>query len=356
MMLMNRLDVYIAKAVLIGVVAALFIIAAVDWLGDLFYQVGRMSADDQFMRVVVVTILDVPHKLFEFLPSALLIGALLSLGQLASTSELVASGASGCSRLRIALVACVMGLLLTVCVGLSVEFYSPISDKIAARFQQGKQADNVLLASDDSYWMRDRDRFVRIGGVISPDYLRDITIYNFGAAGKIAWIGQADAAIRQHNVWNLTNFRRSSFSDQQVTTDQSAEYAWQDLFLTNFLQSMTADPFKLPVKRLSEYISYLDENHLDATAYRVALYKRIAVPFTGLAMLLLALPLVFRPRQLGGMGQRLFFGIVIALLAYVAIEAITNGAVVYQLSPVLAAFAPAVIITGLSMIAFRVIR
>ena len=353
---MNRLDIYIAKSVLIGIVAALFIIAAIDWLGDLFYQAGRMSADDQFMRVVVITLLDIPHKLFEFLPSALLIGTLLSLGQLASTSEIVASGASGCSRLRIALVACVMGLILTVCVALIVEFYSPLSDKFAARFQQGGQAENILLASDDSYWMRDRDRFVRIGSVISQDYLRNLTIYSFGNDGEIAWIGQADAAIRKQNEWSLTNFRRSNFSEQQVTTEQLSEYPWQELFLTNFLQSMSADPFKLPLKRLAEYISYLDDNRLDATAYRVALYKRMAVPFTGIAMLLLALPLVFRPQQLGGIGQRLFLGIVIALLAYVAIEAITNGAVVYQLSPVLTAFLPMIIIAGLSMVAFRIFR
>ncbi len=353
---MNRLDIYIAKSVLTGIVAALFIIAAIDWLGDMFYQAGRMSANDQFMRVVLVTLLDIPHKLLEFLPSALLIGTLLSLGQLASTSEIVASGASGCSRLRIALVACAMGLLLTVFVALVVEFYSPLSDKFAARFQQSDAAENILLASDDSYWMRDRDRFVRIGSVISPDYLRNLTIYSFDKEGNVAWIGQADAAIRKQNEWSLTNFRQSKFSEQQVTTEQSAEYHWRELFLSSFLQSMTADPFKLPLKRLAEYISYLDENRLDATAYRVALYKRMAVPFTGIAMLLLALPLVFRPRQLGGMGQRLFFGIVIALLAYVAIEAITNGAVVYQFSPVLAAFAPMVIIAGLSVIAFRIIR
>ena len=341
---------------LTGIVAALFIIVAVDWLGDLFYQAGRMSANDRFLQIILVTTLDLPHKLLEFLPSALLIGALLSLGQLASTSEIVASSASGCSRLRIALVACAMGLLLIVGVALLVEFYSPVSDRLAARFQQNEQAENILLASDDSYWMRDRSRFVRIGSVISSDYLRNITIYNFGEQGNIDWIGAADSAIRKHNEWNLTNFRRSFFGEQQVVTEQAAEYQWQDLFLTNFLQSMTADPFKLPLKRLTEYIFYLDENRLDATAYRVALYKRIAVPFTGLAMLLLALPLVFRPRQLGGLGQRLFLGIVVALLAYVAIEAITNGAVVYQLSPIIAAFAPMFIIVVFSMIAFRMIR
>ena len=353
---MRKLDLYIAKSVFIGVISALFIIAAIDWLGDLFYQVGRMSADDRFSYVVVFTLLDLPHKLLEFLPSSLLIGALLSLGQLASSSELIASGAGGCSRLRVAAVASVVGLMLMIGIGVFVELYSPAADRIAAKYQQNQLADGVLLASDESYWVRDRERFVRIGSAISTDYLRNITIYSFDERGEVAWIGRADGAIRKDEQWNLINFHQSHFGEQQVTMDQSSNFAWQDLFLSNFLQSMTSDPFKLPLRRLTEYISYLDDNHLDAIAYRVALYKRIALPFTGLAMLLLALPLVFRPRQLGGIGQRLFIGIVIALLAYVIIEAVTNGAVVYRISPILAAFAPMVIIMGLAAIAFRFTR
>ncbi len=353
---MKKLDLYIAKSVLIGIIAALFIITAIDWLGDLFYQVGKMSADDHFSHVVIYTLLDIPHKLLEFLPSSLLIGALLSLGQLASSSELIASGASGCSRLRVATVSCVVGMAIVIGVGVVVELYGPASDRIAAKFKQDQQAEGVLLASDESYWVRDRERFVRIGSAISNDYLRNITIYSFDEQGAIAWIGRADAAIRKDQQWNLSNFHRSFFSEQQVTMEQSVNITWQDLFLASFLQSMTADPFKLPLRRLTEYISYLDDNHLDAIAYRIALFKRIALPFTGLAMLLLALPLVFRPRQLGGIGQRLFAGIVIALLAYVIIEAITNGAVVYRMSPVLAAFLPTAAIMALAAIMFRFTR
>ena len=353
---MSRLDIYIAKTVFIGIIAALFIVAAVDWLGDMFYQVGRMSANDQFSHIVVFTLLDIPHKLIEFLPSGLLIGALLSLGQLASSSELVASGASGCSRLRIGLVVCLVGLLLTFAIGALVEIYAPTSDKIAAKYSQSEGADNVLLASDESYWVRDRDRFVRIGSAISPQYFRDITIYSFGEQRNIAWIGQADAAIQKDNKWTLDNFRRSHFNDDQVSIDQPVNFVWQDLFLSNFRQSMTSDPFKLPMQRLYKYISYLEANHLDSMTYRVALFKRIAMPFTGLAMLLLALPLVFRPRQLGGMGQRLFIGIVVALLIYVVVEAITNGAVVYRFSPLIAAFLPPIVILGLAAIAFRYSR
>jgi len=73
-------------------------------------------------------------------------------------------------------------------------------------------------------------------------------------------------------------------------------------------------------------------------------------------MLLMALPLVFRPRQLGGAGQRLLIGIVMALVVYIIVESITNGAVVYQFPPVLVAFLPVVVILTCSVAAFKFAR
>ena len=100
----------------------------------------------------------------------------------------------------------------------------------------------------------------------------------------------------------------------------------------------------------------MEDNKLDASEYKVALFKKIGVPLTGLAMLLLALPLVFRPRQMGGAGQRLLIGIVIALLVYIFVEAITNGAVVYQVPPIVVAFLPATILLACSFLAFKFAR
>ena len=355
-MRMRRLDFYLAKNVVVGVLAALFIIAAVDWLGDFFYQVSKMSSDDQVSRVLIVTLLDFPHKLHEFLPSSLLIGVLLSLGQLAASSELVAVGASGYSRLRVGLIASVVGCVLILLVIGLVEFYGTKADKFAAKYQKTNLEAGVLVASDESYWLRDQDRFVRIGQAVSQDYLRDVSVYTFTETQGIAWIGEAEEAVRTDNDWQLVDFRQSFFEDDQVSVEISDDYSWPGLFSTNFLRSLTTDPFKLSLRRLNEYIVYLDQNRLDASGYRIAFFKRIAVPFTGLAMLMLALPLVFRPRQLGGMGQRLFFGIVIALIVYVIIEAITNGAVVYQISPIIAAFLPSAILLLFSIFAFRFTR
>lgn len=352
---MKLIDVYLARSVLIGILVALLMICAVDWLGDLFYQVGRMSSGDTFADVVLLTLLDIPHKFFEFLPSSMLIGTLLSLGQFAATSELVAVGASGYSRLRVGVISAVTGLIITVILSVLVESYIPYGERLSLALNQDQQ-DNVMLTSEQSYWLRDQHRFIKVGQAVSKDLIRDVEIYQFNDEGEIELISRIQNAVKQQGVWRLENYRSSLFVGDRVSVENIDSHVVQAMFFDNLLQSVTSDPFKMSIQRLHEYISYLEDNLLSAREYQVALFKRLAVPFVGLAMLLLALPLVFRPRQLGGAGQRLLLGIVIALVIYIIVEAITNGAVVYQFPPVLVAFLPVIIILACSVVAFKLTR
>ena len=352
---MKLLDLYLARAVLSGILLALLIICTIDWLGDLLYQAGRMGRDDKFSSLLLVTILDMPYRLFEFLPSGLLIGALFSLGQFAASAELTAIGASGYSRARVGLAAVVAGLFITVLVSLLIEVYAPVSEKLRLSiFQQEDK--NILLATDDSYWVRDQKKFIRVGQVVSQDLLKNISIYSFDANHNIAWIGEAQAAVRKAGQWSLRAFKSSWFNGPQVTVDNHDDFSMPELLLSRFLQSVSTDPFKMSLKCLNAYIAYLQQNRLDAQAYRVALYRKLALPFTGLAMLLLALPLVFRPRQLGGAGQRLFIGMVMALFIHMVAEAITNGVLVYQAPAAVAALLPLGLILLCALAAFRLTR
>ena len=354
---MKNLDLYLAKSVFVGILVALMIISAIDWLGDLFYQVGRMSEGDNFSTVLILTVIDVPHKFFEFLPSALLIGTLFSLGQFAASSELIAVGASGYSRLRVGIISCLTGLAIILTLSILIELYVPVSDKANIRMQQ-EQGQNIFLTSDQSYWVREQNRIIRVGQAVSDNLLNDIEIFSLSEDRSIEFIANAKSAIRQEgDVWELVEFKQSNVaSDNTIMSMMEERFILPELFLKNFLQSVTSDPFKMSVQRLNEYIFYLEENSLDASEYKVALYKRLAIPLTGLAMILLALPLVFRPRQLGGIGQRLLLGVLMALLVYILVEAITNGAVVYQLSPAIAAVLPVIVILGCSVAAFRFTR
>ena len=353
---MRTLDLYLARTILTGIIISILVIVAVDWLGDLFYQAGRMKSDMKFGDVFIMTLLDIPYKLFEFLPSALLIGALLSLGQFAANSELIAIGAGGYSRLRVGIVSCIAGLLIIIISSALVELYSPFGDRLLLQLEQDTQDGSMLMASDESYWVRDNNRVVHVGSAVSKDLLGDVSIFYLDEQGQVTWIAQADNAIRKESHWELGNYRRSTFQNNKVVAQQKEAYEWQEGFLGSFLKSINTDPSKLSINRLTSYIASLEENQLDASLHYVALYKKFAVPVTGLAMMMLALPLVFRPRQLGGIGQRLFIGVVIALMAYIIIEAFTNAVVVYQIPPLIGTFLPALIIFALSAFAFKFTR
>ena len=161
-----------------------------------------MGRDDKFSSLLLLTLLDIPHRLFEFLPSGLLIGALFSLGQFAASAELTAIGASGYSRVRVGLTASIAGLFITLVISVLIEVYVPFSEKLRLSVLQ-REDKNILLAADDSYWVRDQKRFIRIGQAVSQDLLTNISIYSFDASNNIAWIGAARTAVRRDGQWWL---------------------------------------------------------------------------------------------------------------------------------------------------------
>ncbi|MEJ2115853.1 MAG: LptF/LptG family permease, partial [Gammaproteobacteria bacterium] len=105
--------------------------------------------------------------------------------------------------------------------------------------------------------------------------------------------------------------------------------------------------------KLKKYIGYLEENELDSKRYQLAYFNRFAVPLSGIAMLLLALPFVFRSVRAGGLGQRVALGIVIAVVFNLLSRVLSNTSVVYNIPPVVGAFLPTIIIIIVATVAIR---
>src|SRR3546814_11041913 len=69
-------------------------------------------------------------------------------------------------------------------------------------------------------------------------------------------------------------------------------------------------------------IGYLERNGLDASSYRLSLWRKLIAPLTVVAMMLLAVPFVLGSQRGGGDGQRLLVGILVGLVFYVINEEI----------------------------------
>ena len=95
-----------------------------------------------------------PRRVHEFVPFAALIGALIGLGRLATTSELVVMRAAGVSLTGIALMA-LKPALLVAAMGFSVgEFIAPHSEQLAMSYRALAQRSESSVAGRFGAWNR----------------------------------------------------------------------------------------------------------------------------------------------------------------------------------------------------------
>ena len=116
---------------------------------------------------------------------------------------------------------------------------------------------------------------------------------------------------------------------------------------------VTVPPEYMGAKKLRKYINYLDENNLNSRRYQLAYYNRFAIPLSGIAMLMLAVPFVFRSVRTGGLGQRIAIGISIAVVFHLLSRVLSNVSVVYDVPPVVGSFLPTLLVVIIASVALK---
>jgi len=366
MSLFKHFDRYLGRTVFIGTLFALLVLFSIDSIIDFINDVE--SVDDRgftFTHVMLRLLFEMPQRLYEFMPTALLLGALIGLGGLAAKSELVALRSVGISKLRILWSVLKVGVVLiaiSVWVG---EMIVPTAQSYAnslsksqvrdAKNNEGEENDvkKISLRSKYGVWVRDNDRYIN-AQEIYPDYrMRDIWIYELDEKYKLKRASFAKQAVFENDVWKLSDIKHSLISNSGIETVAADEEHWDRLVSTELFDVITVKPEFMGAVKLKKYISYLEDNDLDAKRYQLAFFNRFAVPLSGLAMLLLAVPFVFRSARAGGLGQRIFIGIVVAVVFNLVSKVLSNTSVVYDIPPIIGAFLPTLIVTAIAVVAFR---
>ena len=371
MQMFKYFDRYLGRTVLVGTLFALLVLFSIDSIIDFINDVE--SVDDRgftFGNVMLRLLFEMPQRLYEFMPTALLLGALIGLGGLAAKSELVALRSVGISKLRIIWSVLKVGAVLiaiSVWVG---EMVVPTAQGYANSLSKSQVRDNKSNANDSDgssgsdinkislrskygIWVRDNNRYIN-AQEIYPDYrMRDIWIYELDEQFKLKRASFAKQAVYENEVWKLSDIKHSLISKSGVETVAAEEEHWQRLVSTELFDVITVKPEYMGAAKLKKYIAYLDDNELDSKRYQLAFYNRFAVPLSGLAMLLLAVPFVFRSARSGGLGQRVALGIVVAVVFNLVSKMLSNTSVVYDIPPIVGAFMPTIIVILIATIALR---
>ena len=309
------------------------------------------------LQAFLFVLLTLPQVLYQLFPSAILLGALLSLGALASSSELVVMRSAGISVMRITRSVLQAGVLLVVLVVLMGEYLAPISVSAAKTLRAEALEGRVLTSTRQGLWSKYGNNFVYIGQVLPNVQLANVFVYELDDQRQLEKVTHAKRAQYVNNEWHLKNVRNSEFETEGVTATFNKQEVRPAMISTDLFNVLNLDPVDLSATELVQYSAYLDENDLDSSAFWLAFWVKIFTPLMAIGMLLIAIPLVLTSHHRGGStGQRILVGVIIGISFYVVNRIANHMGVIYGVPPVLSAGIPSVVVISIAVILIKRIR
>ncbi len=340
----NILDRYIASTALLLIFAALLLVLGVDFLFAYIHELGGVGRGDYHaLTALFYVALTLPRRLYDLFPIASLIGVLMALGLLASRSELIVMRASGMSIKQIALAVAKVGLVMALVVFMLGEWVVPQAEYAAEGLKIRAKSSGQAVLTAQGTWVREENDFIHIRTLLPKGVLQEVTRYRFNDHYELQSTTFIEKAKFRDNKWELSGIKESLISPQKITIEEKTAETANHLIDPSLLEILLSKPDNLTLVGLYHYISYLDENHLDASHYQLIFWKKIAAPLAVILMIVLGVPFVFGPLRSASMGLRMLSGIFFGFVFYLTNEIFGPVTLVYHLPPILAALTPLIL-------------
>lgn len=309
---------------------------------------GTFGVDDAFM----FALLNLPQYAFDLLPIASLIGALLALGNLARSLELIVVRAAGVSTLRIAMWVGTAGLLLMLLTAVIGELIAPPLEQYARQMKTFERFRDFSMTGNRSAWAKDGNSIISVRQQSADNRYGGVYVFKFDEQRRLQAMGQASgASIGADSRWRLDNFRESVIGEDRVVASQTSIAELETTLSPEFLGLAVFNPESLPVRGLFSYIRHLQSNGLDARPYETAFWARIARTAAVAVIVILAVPFAFGPMRSTGTGARTVMGIMIGVVFFLLAKMLESGGAVFELSPFVIGWAPTIVLALITMIA-----
>lgn len=353
-------DLYVGRILFGTVLLSWAVLLGLDTVLAVVSEVGDVGKGDYtFTKALMDVIYTVPRRAYNLFPTAAVIGTLMGLGQLAASSELTALRALGLSRRRLGLAVAAALSVLTVLMVANGETLSPWGLRHADILKASAKSRDIL-AQYSSLWAREGNTFLnaqtgqeRHAGREHWLELRDVRLYEFDDAGRLESIAKAGTAEHRPGGWLLHNVKRTYFDARSVTQTEVMEERWNSQLDDTALAASVTQPSSLPSSDLRSGIAYRHRNGLDASEFEENYWGRWFYPINVLALCLAAVPFAFGSLRSGGLGKRLFIGIVFALGFWLLQTQFVKLAGVYKFDYRIAYLIPPAVMLAVSMALFR---
>lgn len=357
----KRVDRLVALSVLGSLLTVWLVLTGFDAVTQFLRQLGNVGKHGYTVTDATVYVLvTFPRRAYEMFGNAALIGGLLGLGGLAGSGELTALRAAGLSRLRIA--GSTAGVVAVLIAGVVIlgETVAPWGDQQAQAMQLRVRSGNLGLGDGSGLWARDGNDIINARGTslkehdgVSEVQLSDVRVFTFTPDGRLKRFRLAQGATHDGRQWILHGVRSTTLDAQGTHSTTAANESWPSSLNPQVLAQSVVQPQYLSMRDLRRNMSYLESNGESPGSYAVAFWGRALYPLNVLVLVLCAMPFAFGTLRSGGMGKRLFIGMLLAIGWYFMQQAMVNFGTVYGLPPLLANLLPAVLLACLAWTYFR---
>lgn len=346
---MRILSLYILKSIAAPTLIVAFALLAISSILALVTELQTAERVGYGAGIALqFVLLDLPTSVYQLAPTTMLIGSLLGLGALASSSELIVMRAAGMSQMRLALAAALSGMVFGVLIFAMGDVLVPRSHQMAFDLRSESRYGGSRFGEGGA-WFREDNRYIYIEEIFSVEQLGKVHIYGFDELYRLTGALSAERASFDKERWQLEAIRMTTVENERAEVSVIPRMDWLVTVSPEILRLSVVRPESLTTAGLWQYARYLTRNGLDAADYWTALWRKLAMPITVIVMSLVAVPFVSGSRRSGGAGQRLFVGIMVGVGFFLLNEIVASSGQVYGLPPYVTALLPTILVFSIAL-------
>ncbi len=350
---------YIAREIYRSTFVVLVALLGLFSFFTLVDQLDTVSDAFPVSALLYLEMLAFPTRLYELLPIGLLVGAILALAGLAQRNELVILRVSGVSSSRLLRMLWVISAPIIVLAILLSEVLTPLAEtrySEANLLMRGRVEGGRLVSG---YWFKEPTskggyRIINIGQLLSSGEVANLSIYEFTPGAVLTSLTQAPRGTLEDGKLTLFDSTENRLPTDAINALSQAEVPETPLMEIRRIgdqtigSSLTPErlvarilvPERMSFLSLWDYTQYMRANGLNADRQLVAIWRKLAYPFTLIVMLSIAAPIAYMQTRRGGVAAKIFVGILIGTVFFMVNQLSLNVGMLYHWDPVVTALLP----------------
>lgn len=359
-------------AVTLGFLALFLFFDLVDELQNL----GKINPLDgqayQLRHALLYVGLLLPSRLYELLPISVLLGTIIVMARFAQSSEYTILRTSGLGPWRALRILLTLGSVFVVLCFFVGDYVAPAADR-ASQLLKARYSGRITVGQTGA-WLRERQAHsnyvVNVKALSPQNTMQGVEIYEFDGRNRVISVTQAAQARfgEDDDAWQLGQVQRIEFlsaprppgaqtsaedrRELQLQRSRLDELRWPTQISAEMVSVALLRPDRMSTVDLFSYIRHLEANGQTAQRYEIEFWKKVFYPLSCLVMVVLALPFAYLHMRSGGIASYVFGGVMMGISFFLLNNVFGYIGNLSNWQPWLAAAAPGLLYSALSLTAF----